>query len=408
MTRLRRLEVVSILDVNQLPGEAAPERNLWAEMGERSLLIVPISVQDRLAGYLGVSSRSDIRRWTEEDIHLVRMVGDLLARLLDHREHLHLMKQQEQRLRDIFGGAGVGMAVTDPSGVILEANRQMEELLGYQPGDLVGLSMQALTHPGDYPRERDLIRSIPLSRDEPVLFEKRLVRKNGEMIWVRSTVSFIRDEHRQPRLTIGTVEDISNRKQSESDLHQRQAILEAVAAAAERFLAVEDWEKSIQAAIEALGWATNASRVMIHEVRTEANGRVSPTGRYSWTAPGMSRSAGMNLDPDTLFSESGFRNFGRAFAEEYPCACRTAGFSGCPVMQAIHSILLVPIFVDGSWWGVISLEDQINERQWTDGEQEALRVAAGVMGMAVQHRASSDRFSSYMKQNIKLASLPRD
>ncbi len=191
------------------------------------------SVQDRLAGYLGVSSRSDIRRWTEEDIHLVRMVGDLLARLLDHREHLHLMKQQEQRLRDIFGGAGVGMAVTDPSGVILEANRQMEELLGYQPGDLVGLSMQALTHPGDYPRERDLIRSIPLSRDEPVLFEKRLVRKNGEMIWVRSTVSFIRDEHRQPRLTIGTVEDISNRKQSESDLHQRQAILEAVAAAAD-------------------------------------------------------------------------------------------------------------------------------------------------------------------------------
>ena len=386
MTRLRRLEVISILDVNQLPGEAAPERNLWAEMGERSLLIVPISVQDRLAGYLGVSSRSDIRRWTEEDIHLVRMVGDLLARLLDHREHLHLMKQQEQRLRDIFGGAGVGMAVTDPSGVILEANRQMEELLGYQPGDLVGLSMQALTHPGDYPRERDLIRSIPLSCDEPVLFEKRLVRKNGEMIWVRSTVSFIRDEHRQPRLTIGTVEDISNRKQSESDLHQRQAILEAVAAAAERFLAVEDWEKSIQAAIEALGWATNASRVMIHEVRTEANGRVSPTGRYSWTAPGMSRSRGMNLDPDTLFSESGFRNWAPRLRKNIPVRAERQDFPDAPVMQAIHSILLVPIFVDGSWWGVISLEDQINERQWTDGEQEALRVAAGVMGMAVQHR----------------------
>ena len=51
MAKLRRLEIVQVPEVEKLPGEAAPERSLWMEMGERSVLalsLIHISEPTRL------------------------------------------------------------------------------------------------------------------------------------------------------------------------------------------------------------------------------------------------------------------------------------------------------------------------------------------------------------------------
>ena len=55
------------------------------------------------------------------------------------------------------------------------------------------------------------------------------------------------------------------------------------------------------------------------------------------------------------------------------------------------SVVAVPIFVDGAWWGFIGFEDCESERDWSSAETDALRAAAGLVAAGVSRdRAESD------------------
>ena len=55
--------------------------------------------------------------------------------------------------------------------------------------------------------------------------------------------------------------------------------------------------------------------------------------------------------------------------------------------EDIASLLVVPIFVDGEWWGFVGFDDCRHERRWSRSELEALRATASVLGAAI----SADR-----------------
>ena len=52
------------------------------------------------------------------------------------------------------------------------------------------------------------------------------------------------------------------------------------------------------------------------------------------------------------------------------------------------SVLAVPIFVAGEWWGFIGFEDAEHKRDWSLAETEALRAAAGIVAAAVKRDAA--------------------
>ena len=48
--------------------------------------------------------------------------------------------------------------------------------------------------------------------------------------------------------------------------------------------------------------------------------------------------------------------------------------------QAIRSLMTVPIFVEGIWWGFVGFDDRVAERDWTPAETDALRAFIAVDG----------------------------
>ena len=60
-------------------------------------------------------------------------------------------------------------------------------------------------------------------------------------------------------------------------------------------------------------------------------------------------------------------------------------------LVGVLSVLAVPIFVDGRWWGFIGFEDCEHERDWSAAETDALRAAAGLVAAAIsRERAERD------------------
>ncbi len=173
-------------------------------------------------------------------------------------------------------------------------------------------------------------------------------------------------------------------------LARRGAILEAVRLAAESFLdPAEPWEAKMPQALIGLAQATGTSRVYLFEnYRWDGDGEVWATQRFEWAAPGVRSIAD---DPTLLAMPYRGIGFGR-WVERFQRGETVHGLRRDfrPVEQVqltadeTLSIAVVPITVEGRWWGMIGFDECAFERVWTEAELDALRAAASTIATAIR------------------------
>jgi two-component system cell cycle sensor histidine kinase/response regulator CckA len=121
----------------------------------------------------------------------------------------------------IFSQAAVGIAQIGLDGKVLLLNDRYCELLGYTQAELVNTYFDP-SHPDDVAasgeaRHRLLKGEIPAHS-----MEKRMVRKNGSVVWTRRSLSLVRDRDNSPHYYISVAEDISDRVAAEEALRQSE------------------------------------------------------------------------------------------------------------------------------------------------------------------------------------------
>jgi PAS domain S-box-containing protein len=185
------------------------------------------------------------------------------------------------------------------------------------------------------------------------------------------------------------------RRRAEKELGRHDAILRAVGFAAERFLSrTSGWEESIEEVLERLGMATGVSRVYIFENYVGEDGEVWGTQRYEWVAPGVSTQMDNPLMEDIPYRAAGYNRWVESWDRGEVVYGHTREFPEQEqpelVEQDILSIAVVPIFVEGRWWGQIGFDECAAEREWSVTEMDALKAAAGTLGAAIQRRLTEE------------------
>ena len=191
---------------------------------------------------------------------------------------------------------------------------------------------------------------------------------------------------------------------------RHNAILEAVRFAAEHFLGNPDgWEENVRSVLHRLGEAAGVSRVYIFENYAGEDGQVWATQRYEWVAPGVSAQIDNPVLKALPYREAGFARWERELGRGNPVYGNTAYFpeSERPEMRTeeILSIAVVPIFVEGRWWGFLGFDDCSREREWSVAEIDALKAATSTLGAALQRqimeedlRDSEERYRAVIEQ----------
>jgi PAS domain S-box-containing protein len=82
MEKLNRFQNIYIPSVANLPPEATAEKEILESQGIRSLIVVPLTHSGTLVGFLGFDSVQVKKLWLEEDITLLKTVGDVLVQAL--------------------------------------------------------------------------------------------------------------------------------------------------------------------------------------------------------------------------------------------------------------------------------------------------------------------------------------
>ncbi len=131
------------------------------------------------------------------------------------------LQKSEEKFRNLFDDAplAIGLASLRDYRTIKvnEAHRQM---LGYSDSELANMTFADLTYPEDLPADVEQVKQLVEGNIPRFQMEKRLIKKNGELMWANMTVTLIRDGEGLPLYSMAAIEDISYRKRAEMELQQ--------------------------------------------------------------------------------------------------------------------------------------------------------------------------------------------
>jgi PAS domain S-box-containing protein len=139
------------------------------------------------------------------------------ARELANRRTAELAAAEE-RSRQAFDFAGIGMALVALDGQFLRVNRSLCDIVGYPEARLLQKKLQDLTHPGDVAAGQRLMAELAEGRRRFYQLEQRYQHREGHTVWIRLTASLVRDLQGDPQHAVVQVEDITDRKQLEASL----------------------------------------------------------------------------------------------------------------------------------------------------------------------------------------------
>jgi two-component system, cell cycle sensor histidine kinase and response regulator CckA len=183
-------------------------------------LRVPAGARDEVGLLIGAFNR------------MLAQIAQRAAESMKLNRELHLAKEtaektaealfeSEQRFRSTFDEGPIGMLLVNFNGAVVEANRSLQQILGYSRAHLCRMTISDFTHPDDAGEDGRQLRELFEGRVRRYEIEKRYLAKDGKTVWAKVTVSQLHTRDGQ-FLALVLAEDVSEQKRLEEQFRQAQ------------------------------------------------------------------------------------------------------------------------------------------------------------------------------------------
>ncbi len=426
-----------------------PRASMLGGLGIESAIGLPLLVGDQWLGVIVLLGRKGL---PSEDLRRdwLAYVLDRLAPLLSQKQHRERQMSVDQRYRTVFETLAEGVFQATLDGRYLSVNQRLAEIYGYEsPEDLLDRLRCCENYVHIAQRHAFVDRLLQSSQVESI--EVQVYRRDGRIIWVSECAQALRDASGQIWGYVGTIEDITDRKQVERELDRRDSFVQGLAEATHILLNEPDLEQAIPAVLAIVVESLNVDRSYLYAAIED-----EPTDRESSEQEPTDREFGDRSTFDSLMeiSPSAMDSAVDGLVEEltapYPFPRRPAllrllferyreplssqpisidwtpwidrlrdGQSiqlgpGCgdppgaiptdvtpmdvtpmdpldPPHSGHRQTIGVPIFIDQQFWGVIGCETFDYAATWSTSSQSVLAaIAASLGGIFKRQQAEQD------------------
>jgi PAS domain S-box-containing protein len=150
-------------------------------------------------------------------LYFIKQVQDITSQ----KKITEDLLKSEERFRNSFDYAPIGMGIVNPDGVWLQANSALCHILGYTEDELKKMTFQQLTHPDDLAADLENHKKLVNREIDHFQMEKKYFHKDKSIIWILLSVTLVRDHLGNPVYFIKQIQDISERKKMAFELEQK-------------------------------------------------------------------------------------------------------------------------------------------------------------------------------------------
>jgi PAS domain S-box-containing protein len=127
---------------------------------------------------------------------------------------LEELKRSEEKFRSLSNNSPVGIFYTDTNGNCLYVNKKLCELSGYNFEEALGDKWTKAFHPDDKIKVEEQWNQL-IQHEKKINLEFRFIKPDGKIVWVSGNVVSMRNEKGEITGYIGTVDDITEKKEAE-------------------------------------------------------------------------------------------------------------------------------------------------------------------------------------------------
>lgn len=200
----------------------------FAQHKIRAILGIPWIESGRWVAALAVNSCTT-RTWRSDEVRLLQEIVARLWSLIEQKRAVKVLQEQEERTRLATEAADLGMWFWNLTQNELVWTERCKALFGL-PADVqisYEVFLQTL-HPDDRDFTHAAVTQALEQRTEYDI-EYRTVWPDGSIHWIAAKGRGFYDADRQPIRMMGTVQDISDRKQVEAELRKKEELYRALA-----------------------------------------------------------------------------------------------------------------------------------------------------------------------------------
>jgi len=213
-------KTIALSKLDDLPAEAARDKESWLRYGTHSLVVVPLPIGRGGLGALTFASARERGDWPETLVKRLQLVAEVFANAIARASSDQALRESEARLQLTADSAGAGLWMLSVETGRIWATAKMRELFHFAPEEELDYeSFLNAIHPEDREAVRQAVEQALQTRVE-LRVEYRIVLPDGSFRWISTHGSSLCDPSGEPDRLTGVSLDVTERKQAEGQLRR--------------------------------------------------------------------------------------------------------------------------------------------------------------------------------------------
>lgn len=170
-------------------------KEIFEEQNIKSMLLLPIFVEENLSGFVGFDDCTKERIWKDEEIIFLKSLTHNLTNAFEKSAALEKVKKREeelklseQKFRSLVQEGSELIGILDSDGYYSFVSENYRKILGFDPTELVGKNAYHFIHPEDWERVKE--QFFQLREQKQIQISPfRFKNKEGKFRWIQTTAT---------------------------------------------------------------------------------------------------------------------------------------------------------------------------------------------------------------------------
>ncbi|MFN8444261.1 MAG: ATP-binding protein [Caldilineaceae bacterium] len=298
------------------------------------------------------------------------------------------LRQQKSFLQRVLDSCPNLISVCDPEETLVLVNSAVAKLLGKPIEEITGKRAEELQLHQKFIRH-NVHENLPIAETSPSYSVPiySIIDSQGELRWYQISKRLLQDTEGQVEHTLLVGHEVTYQKLATDELVQNNKFFQALAKSTHHLLN-NDFTEALQQAMRTLGEASKLDCIFVVENQGSGEAKTFQLAEdYIWRREGTT--VGLNFTYPLIVPY--FPTFTRLYGllasghtidlEDLTDSERSQIYG-----DGVFSFIVMPIQVDGEFWGVVGFAGEMKRREWRKYELNTLATFSSILGGAIARR----------------------